>query len=659
MLATHALAGQPLNATTAVNYTRCVFQFVYGKTCAHKGQRNNKFFKDGPTASQAEAFALCDADPECDAVQEYGDKALINDNRTAWAEPCGADTCYMKCHDLGKDGCGRPMLEEANKEGRQIEEDAGGSRSDYESPAQHVYTCRPYEEEPGIRSPVAFSLFLIATILGGPLVYFVDVKLSRRYNCKKDGKCGLLEWSRFSCFFGAIWLIIGFGLLAGYFGPQDTDCEGDVLLYLGISFTSFAGFLLVVALWMAQVWWRSHRKQDMKVTPQRRQSRAVSAFSAAAIAPAPVSCRPGWTAHQNIGTPKGQGDVEIIHNWRKKHSLDELMRKVEQNGYSAISVGKFHQAVLKKFPYQLTADHCKPVQGYTNTFYIWGGGGSGKAAPAVEETVSREVKGAGGWRSAVEETVSREVIEFRLSDMEFMQACQFYLSLQLDDNKKRLRTKVSEETKHPVFEEAFCTTDFEEDFAIIGADSIERTLTLDVFVVLTKHDSTSAHELLGSVTVPLPRFEPSDTPQSETRALSFTRLEKNSNTQIDVGRFKLEMVEVRKTPKPRTPALSMQSEEMSEINAVTPEKVSDVVRLVVHARSATLGDAVDAELGTVVGEPAREPPPLHDIVDALKKNLGLDGTWPEVVDAACLQLGVAPTGSLQEKADECWRAMEG
>ena len=43
----------------------------------------------------------------------------------------------------------------------------------------------------------------------------------------------------------------------------------------------------------------------------------------------------------------------------------------------------------------------------------------------------------------------------------------------------------------------------------------------------------------------------------------------------------------------------MQSEatELSEINAVTPERpASDVVRLVVHARSATLGDAVDSEL---------------------------------------------------------------
>ena len=38
--------------------------------------------------------------------------------------------------------------------------------------------------------------------------------------------------------------------------------------------------------------------------------------------------------------------------------------------------------------------------------------------------------------------------------------------------------------------------------------------------------------------------------------------------------------------------------------------------------------------------------PRH--VDALKKILAW-GTWPEVVDAACLQLGVAPTGSLQER----------
>ena len=216
LLATHALAGQPLNATTAVNYTRCVFQLAYGKTCAHKGRRNNKFFKDGPTASQAEAFALCDADPECDAVQEYGDKELINNNRTAWAEPCGADTCYMKCHDLGKDGCGRPMLAEADEEDRRrlfdvddeiLLDDADvedamweyeerrlsyeeSPESDYKSPAQHVYTCRPHEEI-RFRSPVAFSLCLIAAIFSGHLVALAGVKLGALLGYKK-GPCTLL-----------------------------------------------------------------------------------------------------------------------------------------------------------------------------------------------------------------------------------------------------------------------------------------------------------------------------------------------------------------------------------------------------------------------------------------------------------------------------------
>ena len=69
----------------------------------------------------------------------------------------------------------------------------------------------------------------------------------------------------------------------------------------------------------------------------------------------------------------------------------------------------------------------------------------------------------------------------------------------------------------------------------------------------------------------------------------------------------------------------------------------------------------EVPMATVVveSEPTREPLPLHEIVDALKRNLGLDGNFEEVVNAACLQLGVAPTGSLPEKADSCWRAMEG
>ena len=78
------------------------------------------------------------------------------------------------------------------------------------------------------------------------------------------------------------------------------------------------------------------------------------------------------------------------------------------------------------------------------------------------------------------------------------------------------------------------------------------------------------------------------------------------------------------------------------------------------AETAVFPEPVQGEVwgeATVVGE--SEPPPLHEIFDALKQNLGLDGTFEEVVNAACLQLGVPPTGSLPEMADACWRAMEG
>ena len=82
-----------------------------------------------------------------------------------------------------------------------------------------------------------------------------------------------------------------------------------------------------------------------------------------------------------------QGDVEIIHNWREEHSIEDLQRIVERKGYSAISVGSFDHAALKKFPYQLTADHCEPSPGYSNTLYIWNGRGGGSGALGIISSV--------------------------------------------------------------------------------------------------------------------------------------------------------------------------------------------------------------------------------------------------------------------------------
>ncbi|KAH8056034.1 hypothetical protein JL722_7863 [Aureococcus anophagefferens] len=73
-------------------------------------------------------------------------------------------------------------------------------------------------------------------------------------------------------------------------------------------------------------------------------------------------------------------------------------------------------------------------------------------------------------------------LSFRLLDCTFAKPCQYFISLQLDDHKKRLRTKVSDETAKPAFDQVFDLGDFEEDFAeLTGAT---RRLTLDAFVVL-------------------------------------------------------------------------------------------------------------------------------------------------------------------------------
>ena len=64
-------------------------------------------------------------------------------------------------------------------------------------------------------------------------------------------------------------------------------------------------------------------------------------------------------------------------------------------------------------------------------------------------------------------------------------------------------------------------------------------------------------------------------------------------------------------------------------------------------------------MASAVGESdAARAPPLHEIHDALKRQLGLEGTFEEVINAACPQLGVPPTGSLHAKGNACWRAME-
>ena len=104
----------------------------------------------------------------------------------------------------------------------------------------------------------------------------------------------------------------------------------------------------------------------------------------------------GWSVHQNIDM-YAQGDKERIRNWRSTHSIEDLKRIVEQKGYSAISVCSGGFATLKQFSYQLTPGHCKPTWGYTNTLYIYSGGGSGGGYATAAAGAGGA---AAGWQAA-------------------------------------------------------------------------------------------------------------------------------------------------------------------------------------------------------------------------------------------------------------------
>jgi len=77
-----------------------------------------------------------------------------------------------------------------------------------------------------------------------------------------------------------------------------------------------------------------------------------------------------WERYDNIDMC-GQGDVEIIPEWKKTHTIEQLKAIVEEQSYSAVVTGSFGHAALKCFDYQLTAQHCKPTTGYKCTIWIY------------------------------------------------------------------------------------------------------------------------------------------------------------------------------------------------------------------------------------------------------------------------------------------------
>ena len=60
-----------------------------------------------------------------------------------------------------------------------------------------------------------------------------------------------------------------------------------------------------------------------------------------------------------------QGDIEIIYDWKKTHTIEDLKNIVIQKGYSSftISSGKpsFYHAAFKKFRFKLKKELCSSV----------------------------------------------------------------------------------------------------------------------------------------------------------------------------------------------------------------------------------------------------------------------------------------------------------
>jgi len=92
-----------------------------------------------------------------------------------------------------------------------------------------------------------------------------------------------------------------------------------------------------------------------------------------------------WVKYTNIDMCF-QGDVEIIGDWKKAHTLASLKKIVEKKGYSAVCVGSFGHAALKSFDYQLTKEHCAKSHGYTNELHICFPEGA-RAKPKREERI--------------------------------------------------------------------------------------------------------------------------------------------------------------------------------------------------------------------------------------------------------------------------------
>jgi len=102
----------------------------------------------------------------------------------------------------------------------------------------------------------------------------------------------------------------------------------------------------------------------------------------------PVDAEKGiWASYSNIDMC-GQGDIEFIDDWKNNTTLQSLKEICEKKGYSSITYANANasisHAALKKFDYQLTKEHCKPISTcckHPCTIWIYTRPGASKETP--------------------------------------------------------------------------------------------------------------------------------------------------------------------------------------------------------------------------------------------------------------------------------------
>ena len=91
--------------------------------------------------------------------------------------------------------------------------------------------------------------------------------------------------------------------------------------------------------------------------------------------------------------------------------------------------------------------------------------------------------------------------------------------------------------------------------------------------------------------------------------------------------------------------------------AVSEQEAAPIVAGIILEPPVAIAEPISVEAVHLAGPSSSSaPPPLIEVVNLLKKELGISGNITQVVAEACKQLGVETRGkSLAEQAAECWR----